>query len=324
MCAMFGLGRHPSDRANIRRIPRDGASHRVQDAATKLGHAYHFYEQSEFHAALAARYPRAQFRSQCPRRRGYPGHRAGRTEGFDLVRATQDLSGFGLPGTPLLGLRPRFVLRVPRRERRLLRQLDRRRWATVLVLEAPGQGCEFRLDVAPARQPGAQQLGWESGDLADLAPAVARVGTLGEPHPDPFGQQGLDAGVVVLGSGVSTWRRRRCRVGCRRRASPAMRSCRLQPAARASLVCSRRRRGRRYRPTGPVWFPRRGCRASVDRTRQVRMAGTCSPGRRSRRFWCAAIPPERRIRSRRQQMIALVAFRAETSLSDRHDISPPR
>ncbi len=231
MCAMFGLGRHPSDRANIRRIPRDGASHRVQDAATKLGHAYHFYEQSEFHAALAARYPRAQFRSQCPRRRGYPGHRAGRTEGFDLVRATQDLSGFGLPGTPLLGLRPRFVLRVPRRERRLLRQLDRRRWATVLVLEAPGQGCEFRLDVAPARQPGAQQLGWESGDLADLAPAVARVGTLGEPHPDPFGQQGLDAGVVVLGSGVSTWRRRRCRVGCRRRASPAMRSCRLQPAA---------------------------------------------------------------------------------------------
>ena len=104
----------------------------------------------------------------------------------------------------LLGLRPRFVLRVPRRERRLLgqlRPLDRGRWAAVLVLEAPRQGREFRLDVGPARRPGAQQLGWESGDLADLAPAVARVAALGEPHPDPFDQQGFEAGVVVLGRG---------------------------------------------------------------------------------------------------------------------------
>ncbi len=56
MCALFGLGRHPNDRAIIRQLARDGASYRVQDAATKLGHAYHFYEPSEFHAALAVRY----------------------------------------------------------------------------------------------------------------------------------------------------------------------------------------------------------------------------------------------------------------------------
>ncbi len=56
MCALFGLGRHPNDRAIIRHLARDGASRRVQDAATKLGHAYHQYEPSEFHAALAARY----------------------------------------------------------------------------------------------------------------------------------------------------------------------------------------------------------------------------------------------------------------------------
>ena len=56
MCALFGLGRHPNDRAIIRQLARDGASRRVQDAATKLGHAYHLYEPSAFHAALAARY----------------------------------------------------------------------------------------------------------------------------------------------------------------------------------------------------------------------------------------------------------------------------
>ena len=56
MCALFGLGRHPNDRAIIRQLARDGASGRVQDAATKLGHAYHLYEPSEFHAALAVRY----------------------------------------------------------------------------------------------------------------------------------------------------------------------------------------------------------------------------------------------------------------------------
>ena len=56
MCALFGLGRHPNDRAIIRRLARDGASRRVQDAATKLGHAYHVYEPSAFQTALAARY----------------------------------------------------------------------------------------------------------------------------------------------------------------------------------------------------------------------------------------------------------------------------
>ena len=56
MCALFGLGRHPNDRAIIRRLAREGAPQRVQDAATKLGHAYHLYEPSEFHAALAVRY----------------------------------------------------------------------------------------------------------------------------------------------------------------------------------------------------------------------------------------------------------------------------
>ncbi len=56
MCALFGLGRHPNDRAIIRQLARDCASRRVQDAATKLGHAYHFYEPIAFHAALAAGY----------------------------------------------------------------------------------------------------------------------------------------------------------------------------------------------------------------------------------------------------------------------------
>jgi hypothetical protein len=56
MFALFGLGRHPNDLAIIRQLARDGASRRVQDGATKLGHAYHFYEPSAFHAALAVRY----------------------------------------------------------------------------------------------------------------------------------------------------------------------------------------------------------------------------------------------------------------------------
>jgi hypothetical protein len=56
MCALFGLGRHPNDRAIIRQLARGGAPRRVQDAATKLGHAYHVYGPSEFRTALAARY----------------------------------------------------------------------------------------------------------------------------------------------------------------------------------------------------------------------------------------------------------------------------
>ncbi len=56
MCALFGLGRHPNDRAIIRQLGCDGVSRRIQDAATKLGHAYHFYEPSAFQTALAVRY----------------------------------------------------------------------------------------------------------------------------------------------------------------------------------------------------------------------------------------------------------------------------
>ncbi|CAN5526672.1 hypothetical protein BH10ACT8_BH10ACT8_07330 [soil metagenome] len=56
MCALFGLGRHPNDRAIIRQMARDGATRRVQDSATKLGHAYHQYEPNAFHVALAAKY----------------------------------------------------------------------------------------------------------------------------------------------------------------------------------------------------------------------------------------------------------------------------
>ncbi len=98
----------------------------------------------------------------------------------------------------------RFVLRVSRRERRLLcqrRPLDRRRWASVLVLEAPRQCRKLRLDAGPARGPGAQQLGWDSGDLTDLAPALTGITALGEPHADPLDQQGFQPGVVVLGRG---------------------------------------------------------------------------------------------------------------------------
>jgi hypothetical protein len=45
-----GRGRHPNNRAIVRQIARDSASRRVQDAATTLGHAYHVYEPSAFHA----------------------------------------------------------------------------------------------------------------------------------------------------------------------------------------------------------------------------------------------------------------------------------
>ena len=86
-------------------------------------------------------------------------------ERFDTVCAAENIGGLGPPDVALLGLRPRLALRFPRRERRLLgqlRPLDRRRWASVLVLEAPCHGREFRHDVGPARRPGAQQLGWKS------------------------------------------------------------------------------------------------------------------------------------------------------------------
>jgi hypothetical protein len=56
MFALFGLGRHPNDRAIARELMSAGASLRVMDGATKLGHAYHGYEPSKFQAALAARY----------------------------------------------------------------------------------------------------------------------------------------------------------------------------------------------------------------------------------------------------------------------------
>jgi len=56
MFDLFGLGRHPNARVIERRLARAGASDSALDRATKLGHAYHLFEPSEFQTALAARY----------------------------------------------------------------------------------------------------------------------------------------------------------------------------------------------------------------------------------------------------------------------------
>ena len=55
MFALFGLGRHPNDRAITRESMRDGVSRRTMDAATKLGRRYHAYEPSDFQVALSTR-----------------------------------------------------------------------------------------------------------------------------------------------------------------------------------------------------------------------------------------------------------------------------
>jgi conjugative relaxase-like TrwC/TraI family protein len=56
MFELFGLGRHPNARVIERRLARAGASRRTLDRATRLGHAYHLYEPSEFQTTLAGRY----------------------------------------------------------------------------------------------------------------------------------------------------------------------------------------------------------------------------------------------------------------------------
>ncbi|MDT4900754.1 MAG: hypothetical protein QOJ78_1684, partial [Pseudonocardiales bacterium] len=56
MTALFGEGRHPNADVIERRLQREGVHGRALDRATKLGHAYHLYEPSEFQTALAARY----------------------------------------------------------------------------------------------------------------------------------------------------------------------------------------------------------------------------------------------------------------------------
>ncbi len=56
MTALFGEGRHPNADVIERRLQREGVRGRGLDRATKLGHAYHLYEPSEFHTTLAGRY----------------------------------------------------------------------------------------------------------------------------------------------------------------------------------------------------------------------------------------------------------------------------
>ena len=56
MTALFGEGRHPNADVIERRLQREGVRGRALDRATKLGHAYHLFEPSEFQTALAARY----------------------------------------------------------------------------------------------------------------------------------------------------------------------------------------------------------------------------------------------------------------------------
>ena len=125
-------------------------------------------------------------------------------ERVDRLCSAEDLARLGAPGAALLGLRARFVLRLPGGQRRLLSQLlplDDRRRAAVLVLEPARQHREFGLDVAAPRRPAPQQLLVDSDDLADLPLAVGGVAAVGEPHPDPLGEQRLQPGVVVLGGG---------------------------------------------------------------------------------------------------------------------------
>ncbi len=56
MTALFGEGRHPNADVIERRLQREGVHGRALDRATKLGHAYHLFEPSEFQTTLAARY----------------------------------------------------------------------------------------------------------------------------------------------------------------------------------------------------------------------------------------------------------------------------
>jgi conjugative relaxase-like TrwC/TraI family protein len=56
MTALFGEGRHPNADVIERRMQREGVHGSALDRATRLGHAYHLFEPSEFQTALAARY----------------------------------------------------------------------------------------------------------------------------------------------------------------------------------------------------------------------------------------------------------------------------
>ena len=56
MTALFGEGRHPNADVIERRLQREGVHGRALERATKLGHAYHLFEPSEFQSVLAARY----------------------------------------------------------------------------------------------------------------------------------------------------------------------------------------------------------------------------------------------------------------------------
>jgi conjugative relaxase-like TrwC/TraI family protein len=56
MTALFGEGRHPNADLIERRLQHEGVHGRALDRATKLGHAYHLFEPSEFQMALATRH----------------------------------------------------------------------------------------------------------------------------------------------------------------------------------------------------------------------------------------------------------------------------
>jgi hypothetical protein len=66
MTALFGEGRHPNADVIERRLQREGVHGRALDRATKLGHAYHLFEPSEFQTVLAARY--REFNTSCGER----------------------------------------------------------------------------------------------------------------------------------------------------------------------------------------------------------------------------------------------------------------
>jgi hypothetical protein len=58
MTALFGEGRHPNADVIERRLQREGVRGRALDRATKLSHAYHLFEPSEFQTLAAL--PRVQ------------------------------------------------------------------------------------------------------------------------------------------------------------------------------------------------------------------------------------------------------------------------
>ena len=122
-------------------------------------------------------------------------------DGLDRVRSAERCGGLGMPGGALLGQGAGFVFGVPGLQGRLLRQLQRLhrgRRPTMITLKPGRQYTLPVLDQHPPRRPPLVQRRVNTDDLTHRPLTQLRVGSIGEPHPQPVAEMMLQGSVISL------------------------------------------------------------------------------------------------------------------------------